>query len=566
MSTQHSTNPCERGIILTRVSDPKQSGASSQLTGCRRLSSLYGVQVVGEVNDDGISGDDLEREGILETLALLQKAHKDGAPIGWLITDQSDRLSRADSLDTSEVLAKMRRLGVRKVATPARIFDLHNSLDRTLLSIEADHKNNPYLKDLGRRALNGMLDAARQGFWTGGKPPLGYRIVKRPDDHGGRKRKSGRLEIDPETEGLARELFRRYLDGDSVRALVKWLRARGVRRSRTGVEHLLRNEIYVGVLTFGRHACGRHAGLSDGAALIYAEGTPRRTLKGRKGDKGDVVRIAGFPAIIDVDTFTRVQGRLATGRRRGHKQGNVMQPLSGLCRCGACKAPLYYTKTHGVDYLICSAHKGDTSACPTSRHVRADGVLRRTLATLAEHLLKSDAVSRLVELAGKAEDDARSAWQAEIAAAERAVQAADAKLVTARRRLAEVPDDLMEDCQQLIRALKEEKAEAEAERTRLRALPPVTEEGDAELLTRWLATCKTACENALAGLDGPTANAILRELTARVTVCPSGRIEVELPEWLCRVLAGVAGRSGQHATRIVLVSEPAALQPGVEPS
>jgi hypothetical protein len=63
----------------------------------------------------------------------LRKAHKDGEPIGWLITDQSDRLSRADLIATSEVLAKMRRLGVRKVATPSRIFGLHNNLDRTLL-------------------------------------------------------------------------------------------------------------------------------------------------------------------------------------------------------------------------------------------------------------------------------------------------------------------------------------------------------------------------------------------------------------------------------------------------
>src|SRR5262245_48254284 len=140
MSENNSTTR-DDGIILTRVSDSKQSGASSQLAGCRRLAGLHGIGVVAEVNDDGVSGDDLEREGVVETLALLQKAHRAGAPIGWLITDQSDRLSRADSIDTSEVLAKMRRLGVRKVATPARIFDLYNNLDRTLLLIEADHKN-----------------------------------------------------------------------------------------------------------------------------------------------------------------------------------------------------------------------------------------------------------------------------------------------------------------------------------------------------------------------------------------------------------------------------------------
>ena len=130
MSTDHSTSPRDDGIILTRTSDPKQSGASSQLTGCRRLAALHDVEVVAEVDDDGVSGDDLQREGILETLAVLQKAHRAGRPIGWLITDQSDRLSPRRlhrHVGGAGQDAPARRPQGRDAGT---IFDLHNALDR----------------------------------------------------------------------------------------------------------------------------------------------------------------------------------------------------------------------------------------------------------------------------------------------------------------------------------------------------------------------------------------------------------------------------------------------------
>src|SRR5690242_12714418 len=108
MSSEHSTDARERCIIYARVSDPKQSGASSQLTNAQRLVRQHDLDVAAVVEDDGLSGDDLDRAGLSEVLAVLDREHKAGRPVSWLLIDQSDRLSRADSLDTSEVLARMR--------------------------------------------------------------------------------------------------------------------------------------------------------------------------------------------------------------------------------------------------------------------------------------------------------------------------------------------------------------------------------------------------------------------------------------------------------------------------
>src|SRR5262245_33921480 len=311
---QNKSITSERALIYTRASDDKQSGGSSQLTTARHLARFHALDVDAEVEDDGLSGDDLDRPGLADVLARLDRAHRAKRPIAWVVVDQADRLSRADSLETSELLLKMRRLGVRKVATPARVFDLFDALDRTLLQIEADHKNNPYLKDLGRRALDGMLDATRAGFWTGGKAPLGYVVVRDPGQHDRadgkrRRRKSGRLAIDPKTAPLVRELFERYRDGASTRELARWLSARtGQHWTHHGVYMILRRDLYTGTRVFGRRADGKHARVLDGQAVILPEG---------EDPTGDVIRLSGWPAIVSPELFAAAQRRLALGKSNG---------------------------------------------------------------------------------------------------------------------------------------------------------------------------------------------------------------------------------------------------------
>src|SRR5262249_15774538 len=139
------------------------------------------------IEDDGISGDDLNRAGLVQLEAIFQQAYASGQRIRCLVVDQADRLSRADSIDTSELIAQLRRYGVRWVVTARRVFDLRDAMDRTLFQIEADHKHNPFLKEIARRSLNGTIGQARAGFWSG-RVPLGYRLVKHPGDHPAGKR------------------------------------------------------------------------------------------------------------------------------------------------------------------------------------------------------------------------------------------------------------------------------------------------------------------------------------------------------------------------------------------
>lgn len=357
------------------------------------------------------------------------------------------------------------------------------------------------------------------------------------------------------------ELFERADAGESTRDLAKWFSARTGRNwSRQGITHILRREIYTGVRDFGKHASGKHARLQDGKpAELGPDGKPADP------SASGVVRLAGVaPQMVSPELFARVQQRLNHPPTDGRKKGVVPWALAGLARCGVCGGTLHSRHQPNLPYLICK-NASEYGTCTQHRCLRAPEIIGRVLALLAERLLDGDAVARLVELAGQAEDDARQQWEASVNAAESTLARVDARLTTARRRLSNAADDLLEDYERVVRDLKAERAAVEAELTRLRGEQPLApEEGDAALLTRWLERCRDACSRPREAYTTGM-NALMRELVDHVIIWPAslagygrptvGRIEVSLPPWLSNVLALMAGHGGQHAKSIRLVGE-----------
>src|SRR5215467_14354522 len=78
-----------------------------------------------------------------------------------------------------------------------------------------------------------MKENARQGFWNGALPPIGYRIVEAAEQHGHRTKKT--LEIDPVQAETVRLIFRLAREGDGssgpmgVKSITKHLNAAGIR-------------------------------------------------------------------------------------------------------------------------------------------------------------------------------------------------------------------------------------------------------------------------------------------------------------------------------------------------
>jgi DNA invertase Pin-like site-specific DNA recombinase len=547
--------------IYCRVSDPAQSGIPSQRKWARRRAAELKLSVVADLEDDGISGDDMGRPGLLTLEETFRRAHKEKRPILCLLIDQADRLSRADSIDTSAMLARLRHYGLRWIITGQRIFDLRDAMDRTLFLIECDHKNNPFLRDLARRSLNGTIEAALAGFWSG-RTPLGYKLIRRPGDHPpGKRRKSGRLAEDEVAGPIARELPLRYLAGESTVDLARWLDAQvkspySPSWTPQSVAKILHNRIYTGIRLLGKAPSGKHAMIADGAAVV------------RDQDGADDLPAAGVIRIVNAaprlwtdEVFEAVQRKLVEGKRRNHRIGLPPLPLASLGECGHCGEPLHCarqgSRSRNYPFLIYCGNRAvhGVSGCRLgSRYTDHNEVLAKVLSTLAENLLDHDAVERLAERARADGEEAQAREEATRGKLNRRLAENLRATEQTRSRLGTAPEDMLEEYHAALRDLKQQRTALETELRQLdqeRLQAPLADGGEEQLRT-WLELCRKLCSPVARvslspdGDDG-TLNALLSELISGFTVYWKAprqgtgraleRVEVELPGWLNRLLA-----------------------------
>ena len=175
--------------------------------------------------------------------------------------------------------------------------------------------------------------------------PFGYRYVRKTPECG------ARYEVIAHEAALVTEMFRRYADdGASIADLRRWLTDQGV-RTRTGKERwdrsviwgMLRNPAYAGTAVFGKtRAVHEPAGLNRTARLagrtvprqVRVEDRPRQEWTG-----------IPVPALVDEDTFDRVQQRLADNKRFAARNTKVPSLLQGLAACASCGYGYYRTTT-----------------------------------------------------------------------------------------------------------------------------------------------------------------------------------------------------------------------------
>src|SRR5262245_53700690 len=183
MSAVHSSNghsaPADRllAAALYRISDDnKQDRLPTQRAWSQRVCQRDGLTLAAEFEDEGISGAAVTRPGLEDLVAFVQKQFYARDPVRYLLLIDLDRFLRRDSISTGAWLDKLRTHGLRYIVTTAQRFDLHNSLDRTLIALGSDFTREPELRSKSNHVLNTMAERARKGLWMGGPVPYGYRV------------------------------------------------------------------------------------------------------------------------------------------------------------------------------------------------------------------------------------------------------------------------------------------------------------------------------------------------------------------------------------------------------
>jgi DNA invertase Pin-like site-specific DNA recombinase len=179
-------------------------------------------------------------------------------------------------------------------------------------------------KENAKHTLRAMKENARQGFWNGSHPPLGYRVVNAEQRGLKTKRK---LEIDPIGAETVRMIFRLALRGVDdqgpmgVKAITTWLNENGISTRGGGrwgvgtVHHTLTRTTYIGEHRFN----SRH----------YAS----QEFK----DEDEQV-IMPVPPLVDRETFDAVQRAMSRRNPRAMAPRFVASSvlLGGICFCGLC--------------------------------------------------------------------------------------------------------------------------------------------------------------------------------------------------------------------------------------
>lgn len=402
MSTSSAESKALRCAIYCRKSSDEGLGVQhfSSIDAQRESGEHYvasrkheGWIALPERYDDfGFSGGNLDRPAMQRLMADV-KAKK----IDCVVIYKLDRLTRSIR-DFGNVMDAFDKAGVR-LAVVTQAINSTDSMGRLMVNVLMSFAQ--FERELASERTRDKIAASRKkGLWTGGRPMLGYDMQK------------GRLVLN-ETEAVqVRRIFADYLELGSVRDVLRALDARGVRMktwtSQTGK-----------AMGGGKWVLSRLADLLGNVLYI-----------GKVPHHGQVYP-GEHPAIVDDDTFRRVQELLAENARCGAttKRNTHHGLLKGLVKCARCGSPMIHNVsvkngTASHRYYECRARTlGGTKGACKGRRVPAGELEEFVLGKLKPRLTAPALVTRVLDESRAADerrlrdlDKAREALEGQIEA------------------------------------------------------------------------------------------------------------------------------------------------------
>jgi site-specific DNA recombinase len=444
-----------RVALYLRVSTGRQAENDLSIPDQRRQAKGYCTsrnwEVVADYVEPGVSATDDRRP---QFQRMIDAATTKPPAFDTIVVHSFSRFFR-DQFQLEFYVRHLAKNGVRLVSITQELGDdPMSNMIRQIMALFDEYQS----KENAKHTLRAMKENARQGFWNGALPAIGYRIVEAAEQHGHRTKKI--LEIDPIQAETVRLIFRLAREGDGVsgpigvKKIATHLNAAGIRTRDGGrwgigaVHKVLTRTTYI-----GRHRFN----------------TRFWKTRERKPD-AEVVEMA-TPPIIDAAEFDAVQMLLKSRSPALTAPRIVSGPtlLTGICFCAGCgKAMTLRTGKGGrYRYYTCStkARQGETGCkgrtVPMDKldTLVADHIERRLLQPARLEQILSSVLGRREERAER-----RTAHIAELR--KRAAEA-DAKLKrlydAIENGVADLSDPMLKDRIAELKAVRDQ-ARADAER------------------------------------------------------------------------------------------------------
>lgn len=325
---------------------------------------------------------------------MIETGTRKPTPFDVVLVPSFSRFFR-DAFDMEHYYRKLAKNRVRLVSITQELGDdpIHDMMRRIM--------------SLFKHVTRALKENARQGFWNGSLPPVGYRVVA-AEQRGTKTKK--KLEIDPLHADTIRLIFRLALEGDGdsgqmgVKAIVKHLNGKGIFTRDGGrwgigqVHRILTRRTYIGEHEWGKRSKHNDAQSSD--------------------QNSDDTVVVAVPPIIDreifetFETFETVQRLLQARNPKTELPDRVVigpTLLTGICYCGNCGGAMTIRTGKGgrYRYYACSirARQGETGC--KGRAIPMDKLDNMVVSHIEERLLDPNRLENLLgSILGRRSDQA----------------------------------------------------------------------------------------------------------------------------------------------------------------
>ena len=306
------------------------------------------VALPQQYDDDGCTGANMDRPAFRRLLQDVENGQVD-----IVVIHRFDRLSRSQK-DFIWIIDFFTKHSIQFVSVSETI-DTSTGIGECMLTMLIAFSQLER-RVIAERTKQKILATRKRGHWTGGHTPLGYDLVER------------RLVVNETEADAVRELFELFLEHQSILGVTREMNDRGHRTKRGRafdrgrVRTMLQSPVYAG-----------------------------------KMRAGDEVVEGEHEAIVDQESWDRVQAALdgSGGAAKPKRKSNRL--LAGLLRCARCGSAMTPThttkgKTRYSYYTCQKSDKQGVSACPGSRVAAAE--IERIVAGQIQRIGENPALAR----------------------------------------------------------------------------------------------------------------------------------------------------------------------------
>ena len=338
-----------RAALYLRVSTARQAEHDVSIPDQKRQGEAYcasrGYQLVETYVEAGASATNDRRP---EFQRMIEAGTSKPAPFDVVVVHSFSRFFR-DHFELEFYVRRLARNGVKLVSITQEMGDdpMHVMM-RQIMALFDEYQS----KENAKHVLRAQKENARQGFWNGAPPPIGYRVVA-AEQRGAKIKK--KLEIDPLHADTVRLIYRLALEGDGV-------------AGQMGVKNIVStlNGRRIFTRDGGRWGIGQVHRILTRRTYIGEHEFNKRSRAKEVKPVSEVVTVP-VPPIIDRETFDAVQALLKARNPKTTPARVISGPtlLTGLIHCGRCGGAMTIRTGKGgrYRYYACSmkARQGPTA-------------------------------------------------------------------------------------------------------------------------------------------------------------------------------------------------------------